>query len=109
MKLPKEDFTVKIGPFIYEVKYSADIAEEGQVFGSTHSNNQNIFLDPNKKPQKIEQTFIHELFHACMFVNGLCYRFALDDKDRRPNEEETIRELSMSFYQVIKDNPELFV
>jgi len=106
MKLPATDFTVKVGPFVYEVIYSDNVAEEGQVFGSTHNNEQKIFLDPRKKKQKQEQAFIHEVLHACTFVNGLVYR--LGDKEDRVPEEDIVRETSMTLYQVIKDNPEVF-
>ncbi len=106
MKLPESNFTVKVGPFVYEVIYSSEIADESSVFGSTHNNDQKIFLDPQRKKQKQEQTFIHEILHACMFVNGLCYR--LGDKEDTVSEEDIIRETSVTLYQVLKDNPEVF-
>ena len=71
MNIPSKNFTVKIGAYIYEVEYSDDIASEGRVFGSTHNHTQKIFLDPKMKDQKRDNTFLHELLHACMFVNGL--------------------------------------
>lgn len=108
MVLPSKNFKVKVGPFFYLVRYSKEIAEEGQSFGSTHNNNQWIFLDPDKSKEKIEHTFLHELIHACMFVNGLTYRFDKKDLDKRPSEEDVVRELSMTLYQVIKDNPRIF-
>jgi hypothetical protein len=108
MKLPKQNFKLKVGPFEYEVKYSSDIAAEGECFGSTHNNDQNIFLDPNRKLQKIEQTFIHELLHACAFVNGLTYRWDEKDSVKHPDEEDMVREMSITLYQVIKDNPKIF-
>lgn len=107
MTLPKKNFTIKVGPFTYQVKYSLEIAEEGQAFGSTHNNEQMIFLDPNKPIQKIEQTFLHEVLHACSFMNGLAYRFE-DKEGRKPTEEDVVREMSMSLYQVMKDNPSIF-
>ncbi len=106
MTLPKENFKIKIGPFWYEIKYSHDIAAEGEVYGSTHNSDQVIFLDPDRPQQKIDQTFIHEVFHACNFVNGICYRF--DEKEKNPSEEEVVRALSMSFYQVLLDNSFIF-
>ena len=105
MNLPKKNFKIKIGPFVYEVIYSEGLAEEGDYFGCTYNDQQKIILDPNKKEQKLEQTFIHELLHACDFVNGLIYRFKQEDK---PTEEDVVRELSMTLYQVIVDNPEIF-
>lgn len=108
MNLPKSNFKIKVGPFIYQVKYSVDVANEGSIFGSCHNNEQIIFLDPNKPKQKIEQTFIHELLHACMFVNGLCYRFDKDESSSKPNEEDIARDMSMTLYQVFIDNPTVF-
>lgn len=106
MTLPEKDFKIKIGPFWYEVKYSHDIAAEGEVYGSTHSSDQKIFIDPDRPLQKREQTFVHEVFHACNFVNGMCYRF--DEKEKKPSEEEVVRAMSMVFYQVLLDNPKIF-
>lgn len=106
MKIPKENFVIKVGPFEYKVKYSDDVADEGNVFGSTHNNDQVIFLDPKRPWQKVEQTFIHELLHACTFVSGLMYRF--EDKEQKPTEEDVCRELSMTLFQVFIDNPNIF-
>lgn len=106
MNLPDKNFKVKVGPFIYEVLYSEGLAEEGKYFGCSYDNEQKIILDPNKPEQKIKQTLVHELMHACNFVNGLTYRF--DDKNNLPSEEDVIRELSMTFYQVMIDNPRIF-
>lgn len=108
MKIPEKDFKIKIGAFIYEVIYSDAVAKEGEVFGSTHSNDQKIYLDPNRKKQKIEQTFIHEVLHAILFVNGLSYRFDKKVIDALPTEEDVCRETSIILYQVIKDNPKIF-
>jgi len=109
MNLPDRDFNVKIGPFIYEVIYSDDISQESNVFGSTHSNQQKIFIQKSElKRQKREQTFLHELLHACHFINGLTYRFESKDKEALPNEEDVCRDDSTVLYQVIQDNPEIF-
>lgn len=107
MKIPLKNFKVKVGAFEYEVIYSKDTANEGDAFGSTHNGDQKIFLDPTLKKQKIEQTFLHEVMHACTFVNGIVYRFA--EEDKMPSEEEVIKALSMTLYGVIKDNPKLFL
>lgn len=106
MKVPTKDFTLRIGPFDYDVIYSEEVANEENCFGSTHNNEQKIFLEPKRKRQKIEQTLIHEVLHACAFVSGLSYRFGR--KDEAPSEEDVVRELSMVFYQVMKDNPKVF-
>lgn len=106
MNLPKKNFSMKIGPFDWEVIYSSDVGREGDCFGSTHTDEQKIFLDPKYKGQKIDQTFIHEIFHACTFVSGLVYR--LDDGKQHVEEEDVVRVLSMIYYQVMVDNPNIF-
>ncbi len=107
LNLPKKNFNIKVGPYVYRVCYSADIANEGQAFGSTHNDNQRIFIDPQRPLQKMEQTFLHEILHACTFVNGLAYRFE-DKETRRPSEEDVVRELSGTLFQFIQDNKFLF-
>lgn len=107
MTLPKKNFIVKIGPFRYQVIYSEEVADEAEVFACCNNNKQLIYLDPDKPLQKIQQSFLHEVCHACMFVNGLSYRFG--DKDSpKPSEEDIAREMSMTLYQVMSDNPLIF-
>lgn len=103
MNIPDKDFTVKIGPFVYEVIYSVHVAHESDSFGSTHNNDQRIFLDPTRPPQMQLQTFLHEVFHAMFFVSSLTYR----NKDKH-TEEEVCQEISMILQQVMQDNPEIF-
>lgn len=45
MKIPKK---IKIGGFIWEVKFSQDVAIEGNAFGSAHMRRQKIFIEPNE-------------------------------------------------------------
>ncbi len=107
MILPTTEFDVKVGPFLYHVKYSKEVAREGSCFGCTHNNEQEIYLDPDVKPQKLKQTLLHEILHACTFVNGLVYRF--DEKENRlPTEEEVVWKLSMTLHEVMEDNRWLF-
>lgn len=101
MKIPKKPFKIKVGPFYYNVRYSKDVADEGSVYASTHNNDQVIIIDPQRPLQKQQQSFLHEIFHACMFVSGLTYRGKL-------TEEEVCRDISMVLYQVIQDNPKIF-
>lgn len=108
MNIPKKDFSIKVGPFEYEVIYSDDVTHENSTFGSTHNTNQKIFLCPQYKQQKIEQTFIHELMHALMFISGLSYRFDSKKIEALPVEEDICRDISILFYQFIEDNPQLF-
>ena len=86
---------IKVGGFIYRCEYSKDITNESNSFGSCHNDYQKIFIDPDKPLQKQKQTLLHELLHACTFVSGLLYRFSIDDEKLRPNEEQTVNDLSM--------------
>ncbi len=97
MKIPKK---VKVGGFIYPVIENADVANEGNVYGSTHLRRQKIFLEPSETQQKKEQTFIHEVLHAIWNQIGLNTRM----KDTPKLEEEIIDGLSHGLYQVLKDN-----
>jgi len=93
--------TLKIGPFIWEIKESEEVANEGNVYGSTHHSKQKIFLEPSETQQKKEQVLIHETMHVIWHQAGLGKRY---DKDHPRIEEEVVHALSMGLYQVLKDN-----
>ena len=106
MTIPGKNFKIRVGPFFYEVYLTnQDVIDGEEVYGSTHNSDQKIFLDGRRTRQKVEQTFIHELLHACCFVNGLSYRF---NGEKKVDEEDVCREMSMTLYQVIRDNPNIF-
>ena len=96
MKIPNK---LKIGGFIWKVKKDADIAYEGNCYGSTHHRSQKIFLDPANTPQKMEQSFLHEVLHVIWDYSGLIKR-----PYPKEQEEEVIDTLSKGLYQVLKDN-----
>lgn len=98
MEIPQ---TVKIGGFVWSVEENEKVAAEGNVYGSTHHTKQRIFLEPNETPQKKEQTLLHEILHAIWHQTGLGKRFI---GDQSKIEEEIVHALSMSLYQVLKDN-----
>lgn len=106
MKIPEKDFKIKVGPFIYNVIYSKDVALEGGCYGSNHNRTQRIFLEPGNSKERTEETFLHEVIHSFTANNGLWHRF--EEKEKLPNEEEVVRQISMSLYQFILDNPEIF-
>ena len=98
MKIPKK---IKIRAFVYTVTENQDVANEGNVFGSTHLRRQKIFIEPSETQQKKEHTFIHEIIHAVWNQIGLNTRV---NKDNPKLEEEIIDGLSHGLYQVLKDN-----
>lgn len=97
MKIPKK---LKIIGFEWQVKESQAIADEGNCFGSTHTQNQIIYLEPKSPLQKKEQVLLHEILHAIWWQQGLGIRF----KDKKEIEEEVVTTLSQGLYQVLKDN-----
>jgi hypothetical protein len=106
MNIPKK---IKIGPFWYSVELSQDITRaSGDAFGSIHHASNKIFIDPNACEQQKEETFIHEVLHACVFITGLSHRFNAKTKDETPTEEQTVTELSTVLYGVFLDNPDVF-
>jgi len=97
MKIPKK---IRIIGFDWQIKESQAIADEGNCFGSTHTQNQVIYLEPKAPLQKKEQVFFHEMLHALWWQQGLFQRF----KDKKEIEEEIVTTLSQGLYQVLKDN-----
>lgn len=98
MKIPKQ---LKIGGLIFEIKESEEIANQSNVWGSTHFKKQKIFLDPSEKQQKKEHTLFHEILHACLWSSGIGDRLRRLDKDL---EEDLCASLDSQLYQVLKDN-----
>jgi len=97
MKIPNK---LKIGAFEWEVEENAKTAMEGNCFGSTHPNTQQIFLDPASKQQKKEETLLHEVMHVVWWQTGLSERYR-----KTPEiEEEIVKSLSHGLYQALKDN-----
>lgn len=108
MKIPTENFSIKIGPLSYEVIYSKDVTWEQDSYGTTHNAHEKIFLSPDYSQQKREVTFLHEVMHACFEVGGLNHRFGVKTIEQMPTDEDVVRDLAMVFYGVMKDNPTIF-
>jgi hypothetical protein len=98
MKIPKQ---LKIGGLIFKIKESQEIANQSQVWGSTHFMQQKIFISPEETQQKKEHTLLHEILHACIWTSGIGDRIRRFDKDL---EEDIVNSVSNSLYQVLKDN-----
>ncbi len=98
MKIPKQ---IKIGGLLFEIKESEEIANQSNVWGSTHFKKQKIFLDPSENQQKKEHTLLHEIIHVCLWSSGIGDRLRRLDKDL---EEDLCSSLDSQFYQVLKDN-----
>lgn len=96
MMFPKK---INIGGFDWRIEHSKDIANEGQVFGSTHYRSLKIFIDPMASAQKQEQALLHEIMHACVWQCGLNLRF---NNKEIISEEDVVHSLSMTLYPVLK-------
>lgn len=90
---------MRIMGFDWLISINEHVSNEGQVFGTTHTRSQQIFLDPGTTKQKNEQTLIHEILHAISWQTGLTKR--LNDPKL---EEEMVSSLSFALYQVLIDN-----
>lgn len=107
MQLPKDSFTVKVGPFVYEVIYSVDVSEQSNSYGSVNHGTFKIFIDSSKPLQRQEESFVHEIIHAIFSVSGLGDR--VEEGMKHPAQEEEItRVLGTWWYQFIQDNSSLF-
>lgn len=97
MKIPE---TVKIGPHIYTVVYEKNFNDNHSAVGqSRHLHNQ-IVLDPDQARSSLEDTFIHEIFHA------IDWQLHIFDGEQ---VEHQIARLTTQFLQVLKDNKEVFM
>src|ERR1035437_10057481 len=91
---------LKIGGFEWTIKENAEVAYEGNIYGTTHHTKQEIFLDPNMPQTKKEHTLLHEILHAIWWQAGLDKRY----KDKPEIQEEIVSALSFGLHQVLKDN-----
>ena len=107
MKLPSKDFTVKIGPFTYDVIYSVEVSEQSSSYGSINHSTFKIFIDSSKPKQRQEESFVHEIIHAIFSASGIGDRVA--EGEKHPAQEEEITGVFGTWmYQFIQDNPSLF-
>lgn len=98
--------SIRIGPFIYSVKYvngfiSEHTTEDGNHFTQTgliDQPNQEIQISNNTKPDYQTITLFHEIIH------GILYNGGFKDQDQL---ESLIEAISIGFYGVLKNNPQL--
>ncbi len=88
MGLPEK---VKIGGLIFDVNYDS-IAADRDVFGEISFMQQKITIDSGIKPDKQEETLIHEIVEA---INS-SYAIGL--------EHDKLTVLAYALHQVLKDN-----
>ena len=95
MKITK---TAKIGGITYNIVTSAIIDKDNSIDGQIDFKRQLIELkeDMPINSDYAKEVFIHELLH------GIYNHCTL------PQNEETIRAISIALYMLIKDNPDIF-
>ena len=83
---------------VWDIKEDANVANEGQCLGTTHTKSSTLFIDPDQPLQGKEITLLHEMIHAILWQCGL-------DKDLGIQLEEKVANLlSFSLRQIIQDN-----
>ncbi|WP_077616759.1 ImmA/IrrE family metallo-endopeptidase [Caenibacillus caldisaponilyticus] len=88
--IPKK---VKVAGIDYEIREVEGILERFSTLGQINYHKGIIELDSSLCQTRKEQTFIHELLHACFREAGY-----------EEQEEEMIDRVSSVLYQVLKDN-----
>lgn len=108
MNLPKDGDFIRIGPFEYEVIYTSETHNEGEDLhlGNIDHVAHRVSIEKTGISEQMQQlAFLHEMLHGFHFVNRLNEKF---ESNQHPTEEEIIWADSISLYQFIKDNQELF-
>jgi len=99
MKIPK---TIKVGQFIYKIKYVNDEIRNSQgdrLFAQARHYEREIVIDNKSNVIQTEESLIHEIIHCLDAV----YKFS--DKDL---PESIIERLGTSLHKFIQDNPKIF-
>ena len=99
-RIPK---SVKVGGHILQVKmcHTNDTSKGNNNYGKTDFNTMTIMVEKDVARCQQEQTFLHELMHAVAFQSSVAHDL---NNDKKLSEEEVVRRLSETLYQVFKDN-----
>lgn len=95
MKIPK---FIQIGQVTYEIILNDNISENYEVWGTTNTKTQRIYLSETLTQERLEETLIHELLHACICESNLDYFL----KKENVNGEDIISTIDSYVYQVVK-------
>ena len=106
MKLPKEDFKIKIAPYTFEVKHVKEIRKkDGKLANARLSHRkQTISLTKDLTEQAAMKSFLHEGLHSLLFLSGLKRTL----KSAGVDEEDFVSRLSYHLLGLIVDNPHIF-
>lgn len=95
-KLPS---TIKVGAFVYSVEeFSPGVADASDLYGHVNHSTQIIQIDTSKPPERVADTFLHEILHCIYRV------WNLPDELQ---EEDYVVATSYGLTTVFRDNPEL--
>jgi hypothetical protein len=109
MNIPAQDFKVKVGEFWIDVIYKETSKVSGRAnFGHYNHINLRIVISRkyNKNQQQLENTLIHEIFHAIWEIFGVhdVSGYASDESA----EETFVSRLTSGWQSFMVDNPQLF-
>lgn len=90
---------VKIGPLKYEILPMADDARF-EYRGLCDNVGNKIYIDMKQPREWRAITLIHEILHAILRMGGY---------DKEGGDEKLIRHMASLLYQVLNDNPELWL
>lgn len=115
MNIPDNNFIVRVGPFDCNVVYrsKATAIQTKDSYGTFDSVKMKITIDRklNGHKDQLENTVIHEIFHALWYTNGLdaIAKNMFPEKISISDLEELfVERFATSFQQFMKDNPDLF-
>jgi hypothetical protein len=99
VKIPSR---VKIGGIKYDVIQTTETLTINfrECCGTIDYESAEIKLNTNRNPQKVCQTFWHEVFHAIVKERNLSLE--------NISEETLVDEMAIAMNQIIVDNPNLF-
>lgn len=91
MKIPTN---IQINDSTWTIQLDAEIEKTHGAVGLCIYDLQKILISPNQDRNEIEETFIHELLHAC-FPDNVC----------SPKlEEKIVKQLSITLTKTLRDN-----
>ncbi len=92
---------IQIGPTRYDVLYDRKVLEStvDDCKGVTSTEHQRITIDPDRGPDAVARTLLHEVLHGCWALAG-------NRADKVP-EEIAIRTLTLPLLDTLRRNPDL--
>ena len=99
--LPK---SVKVGPLTYRIEeYGHNPAAEDRNFGRTDHLSQLIRVATHHGEERMRETFLHEMLHACRHV----FDSAGEHVNSEHAEENFVRSAAYGLAAVLADNPDV--